>query len=237
MSVNRIPDDAPASALFPEFETLYDLIAPEVEGLTDEQLNWTSDQWEWAHWSIRRQTSHMASLLFRWLVVRWVDTVYPDGDHGVEDVENLAVSANDRALDVGYHDIDEILGKLREGIDNRPVGACSALRRASFAATRWSRLMTKTASSSTARTRTASRWTPRQAPRAPRSKRPSATCTSRRPPTSTTFSASSERKDCPPSSKSPASATGRSTAGTGASRSACGFRRCLLQWLHHATLV
>ena len=58
----------------------------------------------------------MASLLYRWLVVRWVDTVYPDGDHGVENVESLAVSANDRALDVRYHDMDEILGKLREGI-------------------------------------------------------------------------------------------------------------------------
>ena len=117
MSVEQIPDDAPASALFPEFETLYDLIAPEVEGLTDEQLDWTSDKWEWAHWSIRRQTSHIASLLYRWLVVRWVDTVYPDGDHGVEDVEGVAVSANDRALDVRYHDMDVILGKLREGIE------------------------------------------------------------------------------------------------------------------------
>ena len=116
MSKERIPDDAPASALFPEFDTLYDLIAAEVEGLTDEQLDWTSDKWEWAHWSIRRQTSHMASLLYRWLVVRWVDTVYPDGDHGVEDVESMAVSANDRALDVRYHDMDVILGKLREGI-------------------------------------------------------------------------------------------------------------------------
>ena len=137
MSKERIPDDAPASALFPEFDTLYDLISPEVEGLTDEQLDWTSDKWEWAHWSIRRQTSHMASLLYRWLVVRWVDTVYPDGDHGVENVESLAVSANDRALDVRYHDMDEILGKLREGIDTRPVGACSSARRASSAATRW----------------------------------------------------------------------------------------------------
>ena len=116
MSAERIPDDAPASALFPEFDTLYDLIAPEVEGLTDEQLDWTSDNWGWAHWSIRRQTSHMASLLYRWLVVRWVDTTFPNGAHGVEDVEGLAVSANDRALDVRYHDIDVILGKLREGI-------------------------------------------------------------------------------------------------------------------------
>ena len=69
MSTEWIPDDAPASALFPEFETLYDLIAPEVEGLTEEQLDWTSDWWGWAEWSIRRQTSHMASLLYRWMVV------------------------------------------------------------------------------------------------------------------------------------------------------------------------
>lgn len=116
MSAENIPDDAPGSALFPEFETLYDLIAPEVEGLTDGHLDWTSDRWEWARWSIRRQTSHMASLLFRWLVVRWADTLYPDGEHGVEDVEGLAMSANDRALDVRYHDIDVILGKLLEGI-------------------------------------------------------------------------------------------------------------------------
>ena len=59
MSTERIPDDAPASALFPEFETLYDLIAAEVEGLTDEQLDWTSVRWGWAEWSIRRQTSHI----------------------------------------------------------------------------------------------------------------------------------------------------------------------------------
>ena len=117
MSAERIPDDAPAAALFPEYETLYDLIAPEVEGLTDEQLDWTSDRWGWAEWSIRRQMSHMASLLYRWMAVRWTDTLFPDGDHGVEDVEGIAVSDNDRALAVRYHDMDVILGILREGIE------------------------------------------------------------------------------------------------------------------------
>ena len=117
MSAERIPDDAPAAALFPEYETLYDLIAPEVEGLTDEQLDWTSDRWGWAEWSIRRQMSHMASLLYRWMAVRWADTLFPDGDHGVEDVEGIAVSDNDRALAVRYHDMEVILGILREGIE------------------------------------------------------------------------------------------------------------------------
>jgi hypothetical protein len=41
-----ITDDSPGSALFPEFRTLYDLIAREVEGLTDEQLDWTSGDYE-----------------------------------------------------------------------------------------------------------------------------------------------------------------------------------------------
>ena len=117
MSAERIPDDAPAAALFPEYETLYALIAPEVEGLTDEQLDWTSDRWGWSEWSIRRQMSHMASLLYRWMTVRWADTLFPDGDTGVDDLQNIAMSANDRAMDVRYHDIEVILAKLREGID------------------------------------------------------------------------------------------------------------------------
>lgn len=116
MTTAYVPDDAPAADLFPGFAALYDLIASEVDGLTDAQLNWTSDRWGWAHWSIRRQTSHMASLLFRWMLVRWGDTLFPDGSHGVEDVQGLAMSPNDRALDVRYHTMEQILGKLREGI-------------------------------------------------------------------------------------------------------------------------
>ena len=38
-----IADDAPGSVLFPEFATLYDLITPEVEGLSDEQLDFASE--------------------------------------------------------------------------------------------------------------------------------------------------------------------------------------------------
>ena len=33
---------------FPEFETLYSIIANEIVDLTDEQLDYTSDNWEWA---------------------------------------------------------------------------------------------------------------------------------------------------------------------------------------------
>ena len=71
MTNQAITDESPGSALFPEFDTLYELIANEVEGLTDEQLDWTSEDYGWAEWSIRVQLSHMASLIYRWLILRW----------------------------------------------------------------------------------------------------------------------------------------------------------------------
>lgn len=118
MSTQNISDDALGSALFPEYMTLYDLISQEVEGLTDEQLDWTSDKWGWSEWSIRRQVSHMGSLLYRWLINRWGDVLFPDGNHGIDDVEGIAKSNVDRAMDdERYHDLSAILEKLKQGID------------------------------------------------------------------------------------------------------------------------
>ena len=113
-----ITDESPGSALFPEFDTLYELIATEVEGLTEEQLDWTSEEYGWAEWSIRVQLSHMASLIYRWLILRWGDVTFPDGEHGVADVEGLAASPNDRRMDeTKYYELPVILTKLHEGID------------------------------------------------------------------------------------------------------------------------
>ena len=117
MTSQQITDDSPGSALFPEFRTLYDLIAREVEGLTDEQLDWTSGDYEWAEWSIRMQVSHMASLIYRWVALRWGDQLFPDGDHGVDDVHGIAASPYDRRMDdTKYYDLPVILEKLDEGI-------------------------------------------------------------------------------------------------------------------------
>ena len=118
MTNQQITDESPGSALFPEFDRLYDLIAREAEGLTDEQLDWTSDRYGWAEWSIRVQLSHMASLTYRWMILRWGDVTFPDGEHGVDDVQGLAASPNDRRMDdTKYYDLPVILTKLREGID------------------------------------------------------------------------------------------------------------------------
>ena len=118
MAEQPVTDDSPGTELFPEYAALYDLIASEVEGLTDEQLDFESERWEWSRWSIRRQLSHMASLLFRWLLLRWGDTLFPDGDHGVQDVTGLAESRFDRRMDEDrYWQPSAILEALREGID------------------------------------------------------------------------------------------------------------------------
>ena len=122
-------DDAPGSVLFPEYATLYDLITPEVEGLSDEQLDFESDRWEWSKWSIRIQLSHMAALTYRWLAVRWGETLFPDGEHGVEDLSVIADAA-DRGLDSSRRlEVGDIMTRLEEGInlaqrvlDGRSVG-------------------------------------------------------------------------------------------------------------------
>jgi len=117
MAEQSIADSSPGSVLFPEYETLYDLIASEVQGLSDEELDFTSERWEWSGWSIRRQLSHMASLIYRWLLIRWGDTLFPDGGHGVQDIQGLAQSDFDRRMDENqYWDLPVIMEQLRGGI-------------------------------------------------------------------------------------------------------------------------
>ena len=117
MNLQTITDDAPGTVLFPEYEKLYDLIVREVTGLTDAQLDFRSDQWAWADWSIRRQLSHMASLIYGWIIVRLGPTLFPDGNHGITDVQSLTDSGFDRRLDDRrYWDLPVILHTLQDGI-------------------------------------------------------------------------------------------------------------------------
>ena len=117
MNLQTVTDDAPGTVLFPEYEELYELIAREVTGLADAQLDFRSDQWAWADWSIRRQTSHMASLIYGWIVVRLGQTLFPAGDHGVEDMQGLTASGFDRRLDDRrYWDLPVILHTLQDAM-------------------------------------------------------------------------------------------------------------------------
>jgi len=117
MTLQTITDDAPGTVLFPEYAELYDLIAREVTGLTDAQLDFRSDQWAWADWSIRRQLSHTTSLIYGWMIVRLGQTLFPDGHHGIENIQSLTPSGFDRRLDDRrYWDLPVILHALQDGI-------------------------------------------------------------------------------------------------------------------------
>ena len=108
-----LQDDAPATALFPQFESqIYDMASSEVEGLTDGQLDHVSDRWEWSRWSIRRNVSHVASGDIRWLVLRWGDLLFPDKPQELADLAAL-ISPDARLDPVRFWDMAAILVQLR----------------------------------------------------------------------------------------------------------------------------
>ena len=100
MATNQLSNDAPATSLFPQFEnTIYQWVSAEVQGLTDAQLDFESDQWEWSKWSIRRNLSHLASGDLRWIWNRWGKVLFPKGLAKGEEYDRLLDSPFDRRLD------------------------------------------------------------------------------------------------------------------------------------------
>ena len=118
----QIPDDSPATLLFPQFKSeLYKGAASEVEGLNDEQLDFESDRWGWSKWSIRRQLSHMASGNFRSFWARGGLQMFPNGAPvdapDLEETKALTNSKYDRRMDEDlYWEVNVLLDKLDQGI-------------------------------------------------------------------------------------------------------------------------
>ncbi len=114
-----VREDSPATDLFPQFRNdLYEMVLAEAQGLTDEQLDFESDRWEWSKWSIRRNLSHMASGDFRWMWIRWGAQLFPDGLPNGPELDALCESPHDRRLDeTKYWELDFILEKVRQGLD------------------------------------------------------------------------------------------------------------------------
>ena len=118
MTLQQTPDDAPGTALFPQFSGIHALFATETSGLTDTQLDFDSSRWEWSGWSIRRNLSHVASLHFRWLLTRWAEHDLAAGISIPDDVDAATRSPDDRRLDESkYWRLDDILRKLQEAMD------------------------------------------------------------------------------------------------------------------------
>ncbi len=119
MATDNLSNDAPATALFPQFERqIYQWVAAEVQGLSDAQLDFESDQWEWSKWSIRRNLSHMASGDLRWIWSRWGGVLFPNGSPNGEEYDRLLDSPFDRRLDENlYWQPADLLEKLMLGLD------------------------------------------------------------------------------------------------------------------------
>ena len=100
MTERGLSDDAPGTALFPQFESdLYGMVTAEVSGLTDQQLDWESDRWEWSKWSIRRQVSHMPSFVSHWLLLSWGEQLFPRGASELGELADYSRSSTGSWLD------------------------------------------------------------------------------------------------------------------------------------------
>ena len=118
MGETQLPEGAPGTVLFPQFESrIYDMFAAEVAGLTDAQLDFESDLWEWSGWSVRRNVSHVASGDFRWLLMRWGDVLFPDGLPDVGGLDSADSHHGRRLAEDRYWAMDDILAVLRRGLD------------------------------------------------------------------------------------------------------------------------
>ena len=128
------PDDAPGIALFPACGQLANLVRAEVLGLSDQQLDWVSDRWEWSRWSIRQQVSHMASTIYMWLLGRWGPQLFPEGVglSGPDYEVLLSVEHGLRLDERLFRDMATIEKALRNAVDI----AVQVLRRETVASLR-----------------------------------------------------------------------------------------------------
>ena len=113
---NVNPDDIGLS-MFPLFNEYEEMVSTELEGLTDAQLDWTSDRWGWSGWSIRNNISHVASHLFRWYILRWGDQIFPEGIPFRDEVDYLAALPHRQLDKEQWWEIDQVLGKLSEALE------------------------------------------------------------------------------------------------------------------------
>ena len=67
-----------ARALFPEIPQVVELYAKETKNLPEETLRRTREEKSWGSWSIQDQVSHVASLPYRWLLIRWGAILFTD---------------------------------------------------------------------------------------------------------------------------------------------------------------
>ena len=102
----------PARALFPEFRQVADLYEVETDGLSEAVLRRTREEKSWGAWSIRDQVSHVASLPYRWLLIRWGAILFGDG---LPRDEALLTRFDGRMMKEAYcPQIQDLIGVMRD---------------------------------------------------------------------------------------------------------------------------
>ena len=118
MAQQSMPENAPGSQVFPQFARLHDMVASEVEDLTEAHLDWSSDRWEWSKWSIRFQVSHIASFFYGWLLERWGQELFPQGFDELGLMANYVKSPGGWWMDEArYPDLPSLLKKVKDGVE------------------------------------------------------------------------------------------------------------------------
>jgi hypothetical protein len=111
-------DDTPLRVLFPQYWKLDSMVRGEIAGLSDAQIDWTNYRYGWAGWSIRQQSSHLASVVYRWLLVRWREQLFAGGIPITNDrLRQVNSERHDRRLDDDlFRTSEQILGAMEEAM-------------------------------------------------------------------------------------------------------------------------
>ncbi len=117
MTGGSVGPGGPAIEHFPLFGEYLSMVKAEVETLSDEELNWTSDRWGWSDWSIRNNVSHVASHLFRWYLLRWGDQLFSGGIPFRDEVQLLAGLPHRRLDEERWWEMERILEKLEQALE------------------------------------------------------------------------------------------------------------------------
>src|SRR5262245_42677746 len=113
-----------ALTLLPGLEDIGPWYRAEVHGLTEAQLDFAAPAPapEWLWWSIRRQTSHIARVFFRWLFSLWDDSLWDGAPPPVHDLPSILQRPPEGQPTTSqlhphpYGTMDAILARLDEGI-------------------------------------------------------------------------------------------------------------------------
>ncbi len=101
-----------ARTLFPEILQVADLYEVETNDLSEETLRRTREEKSWGLWSIQDQVSHVASLPYRWLLIRWGAILF--GDTLPRD-ESLLKRFDGRMMkDKYYPKVQDLIGVMRD---------------------------------------------------------------------------------------------------------------------------